>query len=92
MGYIRANAGSRQAGGAAVKSILESVLEIAENYDGSVFRAVYTVRFEEAVYVLHCLQEKSKSGISTPKQEIDLVKARLKEAEREHEEWKAKNR
>jgi phage-related protein len=69
-----------------------SVLEIVETHDGNAFRAVYTVRFEEAVYVLHCFQKKSKSGISTPKQEIELVRVRLKEAEREHEKWKAKNR
>jgi phage-related protein len=68
-----------------------TVLEIVESYDGNAFRAVYTVRFEEAVYVPHGFQKKSKSGIATPKQEMELVKARLKEAEREHEEWKAKN-
>jgi len=53
---------------------------------------VHTVRFEEAVYVLHCFQKQSKSGITTPKQDIDLVKARLKEAQQEHERWKATKR
>lgn len=65
-----------------------SVLEIVESHDGNAYRAVYTVRFEEAVYVLHCFQKKSKSGISTPKQDIDLMESRLKEAEEEHERWK----
>lgn len=69
-----------------------SVLEVVESHDGNAYRAVYTVRFEEAVYVLHCFQKKSKSGIATPKQDIDLVKARLKEAEEEHEKWKATKR
>jgi phage-related protein len=69
-----------------------SVLEVVETHEGNAYRAVYTVRFEEAVYVLHCFQKKSKSGIATPKQDIDLVKARLKEAEQEHEKWKPTKR
>ena len=44
----------------------------------STWRAVYTVKFEEAVFVLHCFQKKSKSGIVTPKQDIDIVRARLR--------------
>jgi len=57
------------------------VLEVVEDFDGSTYRAVYTVRFSTAVYVLHAFQKKSKKGIATPKKEIDLVKARLKLAE-----------
>ena len=68
-----------------------SVLEIVESHDGNAYRAVYTVRFEEAIYVLHCFQKKSKSGITTPQSEIELVKSRLKSAERKHEEWKKTN-
>lgn len=64
------------------------VLEIVENHDGDTFRAVYTVKFEEAVYVLHCFQKKSKAGIATPKQDLDLIKDRLKIAQAEHEKWK----
>ena len=63
------------------------VLEIVENYDGDTYRAVYTVRFAEMVYVLHCFQKKSKSGIATPKQDIDLIQARLKDAEKEYKRW-----
>lgn len=56
------------------------VLEVVEDSEGSTYRAVYTIRFGEAVYVLHVFQKKSKSGISTPKQEIDLIESRLKQA------------
>lgn len=64
-----------------------SVLEILEDYDTDTYRAVYTVKFEEAIYVLHCFQKKSKSGISTPRQDMDLIETRLKQAEKEHREW-----
>lgn len=63
------------------------VLEIVDNYDGDTFRAVYTVRFAELVYVLHCFQKKSKKGIATPKKEIELIRARLRDAETFYEEW-----
>jgi len=64
-----------------------SVLEIVENRDGDTYRAVYTVNFEEAVYVLHCFKKKSKSGIATPKQDLDLVKQRFRAAQQEHKKW-----
>lgn len=67
------------------------VLELVDNHDGDTYRAVYTVRFQEAIFVLHCFQKKSKSGISTPQQDIDLIKTRLKAAEKEYEKW-TKNR
>lgn len=57
------------------------VLEVVENDAGGTYRAVYTVRFAEAVFVLHCFQKKSKSGIATPKADMDVVRARLKMAE-----------
>ncbi|MGQ0532846.1 MAG: type II toxin-antitoxin system RelE/ParE family toxin [Caulobacteraceae bacterium] len=57
------------------------VLEVVEDHDGDTFRAVYTVRFASAVYVLHVFQKKSKTGIKTPKAEIDLVRKRPKVAE-----------
>jgi phage-related protein len=57
------------------------VLEIVENDAGGTYRAVYTVKFEEAVFVLHCFQKKSKSGIATPKVDMNIVRARLKIAE-----------
>lgn len=64
-----------------------TVLKIVEDHDGETYRVVYTVKFEEAVYVLHAFQEKSKSGIATPRQELDLIKARFKRAAEEHEQW-----
>ena len=57
------------------------VLEVLEAHDGSTYRAVYTVKFADTIYVLHCFQKKSKKGIATPKQEIDLIQSRLKWAE-----------
>ena len=57
------------------------ILEIVENWRGNAYRAVYTVRFAQTVYVLHCFQKKSKQGIETPKPEMDLIRERLKEAE-----------
>jgi phage-related protein len=63
-----------------------SVLEIVAEDEGGAWRAVYTIRYAEAVYVLHAFQKKSKRGIATPLQEIDLIKRRLAEAERLHRE------
>ena len=63
-----------------------SVLEIVTDHRGDTWRSVYTVRFTDAVYVLHAFQKKSKSGIATPKKELDLIRQRLTEAERNHRE------
>jgi phage-related protein len=57
------------------------VLEVIEDDAGGTYRAVYTVKFEEAVFVLHCFQKKSKRGIVTPKEDMDIIRARLKVAE-----------
>ncbi|HZR72718.1 type II toxin-antitoxin system RelE/ParE family toxin [Bradyrhizobium sp.] len=57
------------------------VLEVISDFDGDTFRAVYTVKFKGVIYVLHVFQKKSKSGIKTPKAEIDKIKVRLKQAE-----------
>lgn len=54
------------------------VLEIIEDFDGDAFRAVYTVRFSDAVYVLHAFQKRSKKGIETPKRDMDVVRSRLR--------------
>jgi len=56
------------------------VLEIVENFDGNTYRAVYTVKFVQCIYVLHCFQKKSKHGIATPIKEIELIQNRLKTA------------
>jgi phage-related protein len=57
------------------------VLEVVDDHAGSTFRAVYTVRFATAIYVLHAFQKKAKKGIATPKKEIDLIVSRLRRAE-----------
>ncbi len=65
-----------------------SVLEIADDFDGDTYRAVYTVRFAEVVYVLHAFQKKSKHGIATPKSELKIIEQRLKRAKEDYEEWR----
>ena len=60
------------------------VLEIVEDHRGDTYRAVYTVRFAEFIYVLHSFMKKSKSGVKTPKREIALITSRLKTAEAHH--------
>jgi phage-related protein len=59
------------------------VVEVVEDFDGDTYRAVYTIKFADVVYVLHSFQKKSKQGIATPKQDMDLIEARLKRA-KEH--------
>jgi phage-related protein len=64
------------------------VLELVEDHDSDTYRAVYTAKLADRVYVLHAFQKKSKKGIKTPKHVIDLIKARLKDAERIQAETK----
>ena len=61
------------------------VLEVVEDDDGSTYRAVYTVKIDNAVYVLHCFQKKSHKGIQTAQQDIELIRDRLKLALRHSE-------
>jgi phage-related protein len=63
-----------------------SVFEIVASHHGNAWRAVYTVRFQDAIYVLHVFQKKSTKGIGTPTKEIELIKRRLVEAERDYRE------
>ena len=62
------------------------VLELVENHQGDTFRAVYAVRLANAVYVLHCFQKKSPSGIRTAQGDIDLIHQRLKLAQQHYKE------
>ncbi len=64
------------------------VLEIVEDDQGNTYRAAYTVKFKEAVFVLHVFQKKSKSGISTPKPDMDIIRERLKVAEKLSQEMR----
>jgi phage-related protein len=66
------------------------VLEIVDDYRGDTYRAIYTVKFENAIYVLHAFQKKSKKGTRTPRHEIDLIKTRLKRAEEHYRSHFAK--
>jgi phage-related protein len=67
-----------------LKGLGSGVVELIEEFDTDAYRTIYTVRFEDAVYVLHCFKKKSKSGIKTPQTEIDLVKRRLRDAEADY--------
>lgn len=67
-----------------------SVIELVQDYKGDTFRAIYTVKFVDAIVVLHVFQKKSKKGIGTPKQDIELIRSRLKLAEEIYKEWKIK--
>lgn len=62
------------------------VMEIVDRHDTNTYRAVYTVQFAEAVYVLHAFQKKSTRGTATPARDIDLIRRRLADAERLHRE------
>jgi phage-related protein len=53
------------------------VLEVVESFDGNAYRAVYTVRFAGAIYVLHCFQKKSTHGIAMPRREEELIGSSL---------------
>lgn len=64
-----------------------NVLEVVSRHDGDTFRAVYTVRFTAAVYVLHAFQKKAKRGIATPRHEIDLIRRRLRAAEHHYRKY-----
>jgi phage-related protein len=61
------------------------VFELVEEHRGDAFRAVYTVRFEKAIYVLHCFQKKSPSGVRTAKQDVGLIRERLRTAQKDYE-------
>jgi phage-related protein len=67
-----------------------SVIELCLDGRDGTFRAVYTVRFKDAIVVLHAFQKKSKSGIGTPPKDIELIHSRLKIAEEIYKEWKTK--
>lgn len=57
---------------------LSGVYELKENHDGNTYRAVYIAKLKDKIYVLHCFQKKSKSGIATPPKDVELIKKRLK--------------
>jgi phage-related protein len=64
------------------------VLEVVSDYQTDTYRAVYTVRLEDRIYVLHAFQKKSKKGIAMPKSDLELIKRRLRQAGELHKEWR----
>lgn len=64
-----------------------SVLEVVDNYATDTYRAIYTVRFEEAIYVLHIFQKKSTQGRKTSRHDLELIRTRLQQAQTQHEEF-----
>lgn len=67
-----------------LRGLGSGVLELVEDHDGDTYRGVYTVRFPEAVYFLHAFQKKAKLGVATPRQDVELIRTRLKRAEEVH--------
>ena len=75
-----AQRGDKHVSAKPLKGLGPGVLEVVSDHRGNAFRSVYTVRFGDRVFVLHAFQKKSKSGIATPKADIELIKQRLKQA------------
>jgi phage-related protein len=76
----QAQTGNKHVNAKPMTGMGPGILEIVSDFRGDTFRAVYFVRVEKKVYVLHAFQKKSKRGIATPKSEIDLIRQRLKRA------------
>jgi phage-related protein len=81
MGYAiyLAQGGDKHVSAKPLKGLGAGVLEVVSDHRGNAFRSVYTVRFADRVFVLHAFRKKSKSGIATPKADIELIKQRLKQ-------------
>ena len=75
-----------------LKGLGSGTVELVDDFDGDTYRAVYTVRFGDAVYVLQAFKKKSKRGVKTPQHDIDLVKRRLKDAEQDYAEHSKKEK
>lgn len=88
VGYalFQAQVGLKHRGVKPLRGLGSNVLEVVARHDSDAFRAVYTVRFRVAVYVLHAFQKKARRGIATPQPEIDLVRRRLRVAEQHYRE------
>ena len=90
-GLGAAQLGSNPPATKAWKGERSGVFELVEDFQGNTYRAVYTVRFVCAIYVLHCFQKKSPSGIRTARQDIRLIRERLKSAQADYEARYGKN-
>ena len=82
MGYAiyLAQRGDKHVLAKPLQGLGSGVLEVVSDHRGDTFRSVYTVRFADRLFVLHAFQKKSKSGMATPKGDIELIKQRLKQA------------
>ena len=87
----RAQTGSKHPNSKPLRNVGPGVMEVVSDHRGDTFRAVYTVKLAGRIYVLHAFQKKSKTGIATPKAEIDLVRQRLKRATELHAMWEKQN-
>ncbi len=83
IGYalLQAQLGGKHPAAKPLREIGKLIYEVVSEYRTDTFRGVYTVNFPDRIYVLHCFQKKSKTGVATPKAEIDLIKERFKAAE-----------
>jgi phage-related protein len=79
-----AQAGQHSPSAKPLRGFGSGTLEPVEDFDGGIYRTVYTVRFGEAIDVLHAFKKKSKRGIKTPQSDIDLIGRRLRDAEQDH--------
>jgi phage-related protein len=68
------------------------VLEVVDDYDGNTYRAVYTIRFAQVVYVLHAFQKKAKRGIATPRADLAVIRQRLQQAREDYAQWQSAQR
>ncbi|MCH8139579.1 MAG: type II toxin-antitoxin system RelE/ParE family toxin [Proteobacteria bacterium] len=84
--------GGRHPSAKSLRGFGSGVFEIVENHRGATNRAVYTVRFEDRLDVLHCFQKKSKKGVKTPRHDIDSIEGRLKRAQTDYEHRQRKRR
>lgn len=84
-GLFLAQAGQHPPNAKPLTGIGSGVVELVDDHDGDTYRAVYTVRLEAAIYVLHAFKKKSKRGIKTPKSDIDLIRRRLRDAMADHQ-------
>ncbi len=84
--------GGRHPSAKSLRGLGSGVIEIIENHRGATYRAVYTVRFEDRLYVLHSFQKKSKKGTQTPRHDIDLIEERLKRAHTDYQQRQRKRR
>ena len=75
-----------------LRGLGSGTVELVEDFAGDTYRAVYTVRFSAAVYVLHAFKKKSKRGRKTPQSDVDLIKRRLMEADRDYAQRYEKER